>query len=189
MTVANTGDQRLAVRGVTVRREGSAAVLVQVAALVPPGTTASMPVTVPMDPGTNPGDYPAEVQVANVRRAALLRVDAELAMHITPRRVLAEPGIHDVSIVAVNEGNVDVPLAPVTTGRTSDGGKDPGPDITLTLREPAVLAAASTITVHGRLKVPSTLEPTRRHTAHVPVGLADLEVIILARNSATEAKS
>jgi len=76
----------------------------------------------------------------------------------------------------------------VTKGRTSDGGKEPGPDITLTLKTPVILAAASTVTVHGRLSVPPSLEPTRRHTAKVPIGLADLEVIILPRNSVTEAK-
>jgi hypothetical protein len=188
VTIANTGEHRLAVRGLTVRRNGSADVDVQTAALVAPGTTASVPVTVPMDPATSPGDYPAEVQVAGIRRAALLRVDAELAMRIIPRRVLAEPGTQDVSFVAVNGGNVDVPLAMVTRGRTSDGGEEPGPDVTLTLREPIVLAAASTLSVHGRLKVPQSLEPTRRHTASVPVGLADLEVIILARTAETEAK-
>ena len=189
MTVANTGDRHLAVRKLTIRREGSADLDVQTAALVPPGTTASIPVTVPMEPGTSPGDYPAEVQVSGVHRTALLRVDAKLAMHITPRRLLATPGTHSISIVAVNEGNVDVPLALVTRGRTSDGGKEPGPDVTLTLSAPAVLAAASTVTVHGRLKVPSSLEATRRHTASVPVGLSDLEVVILARTAKTEAES
>ena len=113
---------------------------------------------------------------------------AVLAMRITPRRLLAEPGTHGVSIVAVNEGNVELTLTSVTKGRTSDGGKEPGPDITLTLKTPVILAAASTVTVHGRLSVPPSLEPTRRHTAKVPIGLADLEVIILPRSSVTEAK-
>jgi hypothetical protein len=186
VTVANTGDRRLAVRRVTILRKGCADVDIQAVALVPPGTTASMPVTVPMAPGTSPGDYPAQVQVAGMSRAAVLRVEAELAMHITPRRILAEPGTHDVSIVAVNEGNVDLPLASVTRGRTSDGGKEPGPDVTLTLSAPIVLGAACTVTVHGLLEVPPSLEPTRRHTASVPVGLADLEVIILPRTTAPE---
>ena len=189
VTVANTGDRGLAIRGVTILREGSADIDAQAAALVPPGTTTSIPVSVPMDPGTSPGDYLAEVQVAGIRRAAVLRVESELAMRITPRRLLAEPGTHDVSIVAVNEGNVDVPLAAVTRGRTSDGGKEPGPDVTLTLDAPVVLAAASAVTVHGQLEVPPSLEPTRRHTASVPVGLADLEVIILPRTTAPEATS
>jgi hypothetical protein len=189
VTVTNTGDRRLAVRGLTVRRKGSADVNVQTAALVSPGTTATIPVMMPMEPGTSPGDYPAEVQVSGIRRAALLRVDAELAMHITPRRLLATPGTHNISIVAVNDGNVDVPLTPVTRGRTSDGGKEPGPDVTLTLSAPAVLAGSSSVTIHGRLKVPTSLEPTRRHTASVPVGLADLEVVILARTAETEAVS
>lgn len=188
LTVANTGDRRLAVRGVTIVREGSVDLDVQAAALVPPGATASLQVTLPVDPGTSPGDYPAEVQVAGIRRAAVLRVEPELAMRITPRRLLAEPGTHGVSIVAVNEGNVELTLASVTKGRTSDGGKEPGPDVTLTLKTPVVLAAASTVTVHGRLTVPPSLEPTRRHTAKVPIGLADLEVIILPRNPVTEAK-
>ena len=189
VTVANTGDRGLAIRGVTILREGSADIDAQAAALVPPGTTTSIPVSVPMDPGTSPGDYPAEVQVAGIRRAAVLRVESDLAMRITPRRLLAEPGTHDVSIVAVNEGNVDVPLATVTRGRTSDGDKEPGPDVTLTLNAPVVLAAASTVTLHGQLEVPPSLEPTRRHTASVPVGLADLEVIILPRTTAPEATS
>ena len=189
VTVANTGDRGLAIRGVTILREGSADIDAQAAALVPPGTTTSMQVSVPMDPGTSPGDYPAEVQVAGIRRAAVLRVEFELAMRITPRRLLAEPGTHDVSIVAVNEGNVDVPLATVTRGRTSDGGKEPGPDVTLTLDAPVVLPVASTVTLHGQLEVPPSLEPTRRHTASVPVGLADLEVIILPRTTAPEATS
>ena len=189
VTVANTGDHRLAVRRLTVCRDGSADVDIQVAAIVAPGTTASMPVTVQMEPGTSPGDYPAEVEVAGIRRAVLLRVDTQLSMHITPRRLLAEPGTHDVSFVAVNEGNVDVPLASVTKARSSDGGKEPGPDVTLNLRAPVVLAAASTLTIHGRLSVPPSLEPTRRHTASLPVGLADLEVIILARTAEKEATS
>ena len=189
LTVANAGDRRLAVRGVTVLRKGSPDLDAQAAALIPPGATASLQVTLPVEPGTSPGDYPAEVQVAGIRRAAVLRVEAVLAMRITPRRLLAEPGTHEVSIVAVNEGNVDLPLASVTKGRTSDGGKEPGPDVTLTLKTPVVLAAASTVTVHGRLRVPPSLEPTRRHTASIPIGLADLEVIILPRTAVTEAKS
>jgi len=140
-----------------------------------------------MEPGTSPGDYPAVVQVAGVRRAAVLRVEAELAMHITPRRLLAEPGTHDVSIVAFNDGNVDLPLARVTRGRTTDGGKEPGPDVTLTLNAPVVLKAASSVTLQGQLDVPRSLEATRRHRASVPVGLSDLEVIILPRKVATEA--
>lgn len=188
LMVANTGDRRLAVRGVTIVREGAVDLDVKAAALVPPGATASLAVTLPMDPGTSPGDYPAEVQVAGIRRAAVLRVEALLAMRITPRRLLAEPGTHGVSIVAVNEGNVELTLASVTKGRTSDGGQEPGPDVTLTLKTPVILAAASTVTVNGRLRVPPSLEPTRRHTAKVPIGLADLEVIILPRNPVTEAK-
>jgi len=188
LTVANTGDRRLAVRGVTIVREGSVDLDVQAAALVPPGATASLQVRLPMDPGTSPGDYPAEVHVAGIRRTAVLRVEPELAMRITPRRLLAEPGTHGVSIVAVNEGNVELTLASVTKGRTSDGGQEPGPDVTLTLKAAVILAAASTVTVNGRLRVPPSLEPTRRHTAKVPIGLADLEVIILPRNSVTEAK-
>lgn len=187
VSVANTGDRRLAIRSVTVLRKGSADVDAPAAALIAPGATASLPVTLPMQRGTSPGEYPAEVQVAGVRRTAVLRVEAELAMKITPRRFLAQPGTQELSIVAVNEGNVDLPLASVTWGRTSDGGKEPGPDVTLTLDRPVVLAAATTVTLRGKLAVPRSLEPTRRHTANVPVGLADLEVIILPRSAASEA--
>lgn len=188
VTLANTGDQRLAVRGLTVRRQRAPDLAGLVAGVVAPGATAALPVTVALEPGTGPGDYAAEVEVAGVRRPAVLHVEPELAMRVSPRRVLAEPGPQDLTIVVVNEGNIDVPLASLTRARTCDGGDDPpGPDVTLTLDRHRVAPAASSITLTAHLEVPAGLDPTRRHRASVPVGLADLEVIVLARSTAPEA--
>lgn len=187
VTLANTGDQRLAVRGLTVRRQRAPDLPGLVAGVVAPGTTAALPVTVALEPGTGPGDYAAEVEVAGVRRPAVLHVEPELAMRVSPRRVLAEPGRQDLTIVVVNEGNVDVPLASLTRARTCDGGDDPGPDVTLTLDRHRVAPAASSLTLTAHIEVPTGLDPTRRHRASVPVGLADLEVIVLARSTAPEA--
>lgn len=183
VTVANTGDRRLAVRSSTVRREGAPDLPGLASGVVDPGATDSVPVTVALEPGTAPGDYTAELEVAGVRRAVVLRVEPELAMHVSPRRMLAEPGTQTVTLVVRNEGNVDVPLAPVTRARTDDGGPDPGPDVTLTLRSPGTVPAAGSVTRTGRLDVPADLDPTRRHRASVPVGLADLDVIVLARST------
>lgn len=187
VTLANTGDRRLAVRGLTVRREGAPDLPGLAAGVVAPGATSAVPVTIALEPGTGPGDYAAEVELAGIRREAVLRVEPELAMRISPRRVLADPGSRDITIVVVNEGNVDVPLGPVARARTDDGGPDPGPDVTLTLEHPSTVPAASSLTLDGRLEVPTGLDPTRRHRARVPVGLADLEVLVLPRSTASEA--
>ena len=69
LTVANTGDRRLAVRGLTALRKGSPDLDVQAAALGPPGATASTQGTLPADSGTSPADDAAGVQGARLPRA------------------------------------------------------------------------------------------------------------------------
>ena len=66
--------------------------------------------------------------------------------------------------------------------RTDDGGPDPGPDVTLTLTDATTAAPGTTSVLRGSLSVPAELDPTRRHTARVPVGTADLDVTILPRD-------
>lgn len=221
VTVANTGERALAVRGVTVRRlagtEGAGtprpartepdqpgagqpephhpeplrpepdrlapAATGSAAALIRPGAVGEVPVTITLPAWVEAGDYEAEVELAGATRRALLHVDPELAMTVRPRRLLAHPGTQEVTLVVSNNGNVELPLAALVRAPTDDGRPEPGPDVAFALASSAVLPAATSLTLSGRLEVPGELDPARRHRALVPVGLADLEVVILPRTA------
>jgi hypothetical protein len=184
VSVENTVDQRVAVRGLTLHRTGRQALTGSGAALIAPGATADLPVTFRLEPDTPPGEYAAEVEVGGVRREAVLRVEPDLSMHVSPRRVLAEGGRHPLTLTVSNDGNLTSALAAVVRAHTDDGSPDPdaGPDVTLTLTAAATVAPGTTTVLEGHLTVPEELDPTRRHTARIPVGTADLDVIILPRD-------
>ena len=181
VSVENAVDQRVAVRGLTLHRTGRAALTGSGAAVIAPGATADLPVSFRLDPDTPPGEYAAEVEVGGIRREAVLRVEADLSMHGSPRRVLADVGANALTLTVTNDGNLTIPPASVVRAHTDDGSPDPdaGPDVTLTLTAAATLAPGSTTVLEGHLMVPEELDPTRRHTARIPVGTADLDVIIL----------
>jgi hypothetical protein len=183
VSVENAVDQRVSVRGLTLHRSGREALTGAGAAVIAPGATAEVPVAFRLEPDTPPGDYPAEVEVGGIRREAVLRVEPDLSMHVSPRRVLAEVGEQELTITVANDGNLAIPLAAVVRARTDDGGPDPGPDVTLTLDAATTAAPGTTRVLRGSLSVPTELDPTRRHTARVPVGTADLDVIILPRDA------
>ena len=183
VSVENAVDQRVTVRGLVLHREGEAPVSAPATALIPPGATAEVPVTFRLDPTTAPGEHTAEVEVGGVRRAALLHVEPDLSVRVSPRRTLAAPGRHAVTLLVVNDGNVDLPLARTTRARTDDGGPEPGPDVVLEVADPPTVRPCAFATVSGHLDVPANLDPTRRHTARIPVGTADLEVIVLPRTA------
>jgi hypothetical protein len=183
VSVENAVDQRVTVRGVVLHRQGEAPVSAPATALIPPGATAEVPVTFRLDPTTAPGEHTAEVEVGGIRRPAVVHVEPDLSVRVSPRRTLAAPGRQAVTLLVVNDGNVDLPLARTTRARTDDGGPDPGPDVVLEVADPPTVRPGATATVSGRLDVPADLDPTRRHTARLPVGTADLEVIVLPRTA------
>ena len=184
VSVENAVDQRVAVRGLTLHRKGREALAGAGVAVIAPGATADVPVSFRLEPDTPPGEYAAEVEVGGIRREAVLRVEPDLSMHVSPRRVLAEVGRHRLTLTVANDGNLTIALAVVVRAHTDDGSPDPdaGPDVTLTLTAPATVAPGTTIVLEGDLTVPEELDPTRRHTARIPVGTADLDVIILPRD-------
>lgn len=182
VSVENAVEQRVVVRGLTLYRPGQSAVTGSGGAVIAPGATAHVPVSFRLEPHTPPGEYPAEVEVGGLRREALLRVEPDLAMHVSPRRVLAGIGRSPVTLTVANDGNLAIALAAVVRAPTDDGGPDPGPDVTLTLSSATTLAPGTTILLECQVSVPADLDPTRRHTARIPVGTADLDVIILPRD-------
>ncbi len=183
VSVENAVDQRLAIRGMALHRKGHEALTGSAAAVIAPGATAQVPVSVRLEPGTPPGDHFGEVEVGGLRRQAVLRVEPDLALRISPRRILAVEGDQALTLTVSNEGNVAIPLAAAQRARSDDGGPDPGPDVVLTFPDPPVLGPGATVQLVATVSVPPGLDPTRRHTALVPVGTADLDVIILPRTA------
>ena len=179
VSVENVSQERLAVRGATLHLEEGTAVLGTAAALIGPGSTASLPVLVSLDPATAPGTYAAELEVSGGRRPAVVRVQAHLSLSVSPAEVLATPGRQPITLEVTNDGNVAVPVAGRALGATDDGRGRPGPDVTLEVGRPTTLRPGSSVTLEGHLDVPTGLDPARRHVARVPVGVADLIVIVL----------
>jgi P pilus assembly chaperone PapD len=188
VTVENSTESRIAVRAPTLHLEGREPVPGSGAALIAPGATATVPVTLSLESSTPPGTYAAELEVSGMRRSAVVTVLAEVSMNVQPSTVLAAPGRQEVVLAVTNDGNVPVPLARRAIARTDDGGPDPGPDVALVLESDVTVEPGASLTLGGRLEVPRELDPARRHTATIPVGVADLEVIILPR-SASERQS
>jgi hypothetical protein len=180
VTVANSGDRALPIDGMRVRRPNQPEITGVAGAVVAPGETATVPVLVGLSPSTAPGNYPAEVEVAGVIRTVTLRVESHLAVTVSPTNVVLGPGKHPLTMMLDNTGNVPLPLAGLTRARTDDGGPDPGPDVSLRIVDPPTLDPGQRAAVHVTLEVPD-LDPTRRHTARIPVGLAGLDVHVLPR--------
>src|SRR6476661_2889889 len=111
VSVENAVNQRVAVRGLTLHRTGREALTGSGAAVIAPGATAHVPVSFRLEPDTPPGEYAAQVEVGGIRRDALLRVEPDLSVHVSPRRVLAEVGRHPVTLTVANDGNVPIALA------------------------------------------------------------------------------
>ncbi len=180
VTVANTGDRALPVDGILVRRPNQLDLPGVAGAVVAPGETALVPVFLSVPPSTAPGNYPAEVEVGGVSRSVTLRVEAHLSVIVSPTNLVVPPGTHPLTLVLNNTGNVPLPLAELTRANTHDGGPDPGPDVSLRLASPPIVAPGQRAMVDATLEVPD-LDPTRRHTARVPVGLSGLDIHILPR--------
>jgi hypothetical protein len=179
VTVENTSEGRLAVRGATLHLDDGTPVPGTAAALIGAGSTASLPVRVSIDPTTAPGTYAAELEVSGARRSAVIRVQTHLSLTVIPDEVLAIAGRHPIGIDVANDGNVAVPIAGRVLAATDDGRGEPGPDVTLEVDNPTTIEPGGSVTLEGHLDVPQGLDPARRHVARVPVGVADLIVIVL----------
>ena len=179
VTVENTSEGRLAIRGATLHLDDGTPVPGTAGALIGAGSTASLPVRVSLDPTTAPGTYAAELEVSGARRSAVIRVQTELSLSVSPDEVLAVAGRRAIGIDVANDGNVAIPLAGRVIAATDDGRGEPGPEITLEVDNPTTLEPGDSVTLKGHLAVPKGLDPARRHVARLPVGVADLIVIVL----------
>ncbi|HEX2704603.1 MAG TPA: hypothetical protein VHM65_02500 [Candidatus Lustribacter sp.] len=169
-------------------RDGHPGVAGQASALIPPGATEQVDLTIPMDPYTEPGEYAAQLDVGGVLRPVVVVVEPELAMRVSPAKVLAGPGRTSLELVVRNDGNVAIALAGTTRSWTVPSGKgdaDHGPEVTLRLgADDLVLEPGGMVRVTATLEVPEDLDREHRHESRVPLGLADLTVLVLPRDVA-----
>ncbi len=179
VTVENASEGRLAIRGATLHLADETPVPGTAAALIGAGSTARLPVRVSLDPTTAPGTYAAELEISGARRSAVVRVHSRLSLSASPDEVLAVAGRQAIGIDVVNDGNVAVPLAGRAVAATDDGRGQAGPEIALEVDNPTTLEPGASVALKGHLHVPEGLDPARRHIARVPVGVADLIVIVL----------
>lgn len=176
--VANTGENPLTVAGAIVRRADAPDVIGAASAVVAAGQTTAVTVSTVLGAHTPPGDYPVELELGGAPRPAVLRVEPNLAISVSPATILATAGEQKVTLTLTNTGNLPLTLAPVTRARTYDGGEDPGPDVTLTVPNPATIEPGDRMEVGAEVAVP-VLDPTRRHQAKLPIGLSTLTIHIL----------
>jgi len=182
VSLENASDKRISLRGLVLRRAGADDLAVRFGAILPPASSTTVPLSIALPVTTPPGEYGAQIEIAGQTREATLRVETKISARLTPGRILAAPGPSTVELRLANEGNVDIPLARTTRGRTTDDGPDWGDDVVLELAQPLLLQAGDVIDLAATVVVPDGLDPTRRHEAAVPVGVCDLIVIVLPRD-------
>jgi hypothetical protein len=170
------------------------------ASIIRPGETAAIRLSFEVDNTLAPGTYDAELELAGQRRPARVAVLSEISFWVEPTQVVVAPGRQDITLLLTNDGNVRMPLAALTLasavtdepgparvapgeagrGEAARGGRRAS-DVALVLDEPAVVEPGQSLAVSGHLEIPEGLDPARRHIATIPVGVADLDVIILPR--------
>jgi hypothetical protein len=82
-------------------------------------------------------------------------------------------GTSRLTLFAENTGNVAMPLAAVTT---SENG-----EVQLSLTKPPVIEPGASVEIGASVVVDDELDPHRRHEFDLPVGTADVIVVVLPR--------
>jgi hypothetical protein len=171
LTIENTGEQRLAIRELVIRREGGEPIVQPVGVIVPAGARTDVSVSLPND--TPPGDHEVEVELPNERRTMTIRVYERHELRVRPTQIVVPVGTSGVRVSVTNTGNVVTPLAPVTTSEKGE--------IRLALTKPPKLEPGSAADISGEVTVSDDLDPHRRHELDVPIGTADVTFVVLPR--------
>ena len=167
-----------------------------------PGTTTVAPLHIDLGPAWPPGEVTGDLELGETRMPVSLVVEPVIALHLSPHEVLGVEGRWTVELTVTNEGNVAIPLAGHTRGRlvAHDSGPatvapaagagrvgvvpretdpDLGPQAESRLATPVTLEPGDSRRLSLDVEIPAGLDPTRRHRAAVPIGPADLIVIVL----------
>ena len=182
-SMANTSDQRIAVRGGDLHLDGLDPVALSLGVVLPPGTESVVALGVDLGSATPPGTYEGSLEIGGLRRPAVVRVEVVVDLDVRPDTVVAAEGRTPVRLRLTNQGNIAIQLPPLVRGRLvahDADGDDTALDAELRLESGhEVVAPGSETDLDVVIVVPSGLDPTRRHRALLPIGPADLEVTVL----------
>jgi hypothetical protein len=195
ITLANGGSDRLVIRGAVIHLPEREPVAVPLTALIGPGVTTEAVVSADLGGGWPAGTVLGELEVNGQRRAVEVRVTPTIGVTITPAEALATEGVTRLDVVVHNVGNVAVPLARVTRGHLvahdNDEPRESGDphvdqaDATLRLAKSVTLQPGQEVPMQVVVEIPKGLPADRRHRARLPVGTADLVVIVLPTDPPT----
>jgi hypothetical protein len=191
VSIANTGAETLSVTGGRLLHDSLPHAHASLTAVVPSGATHTVGITASLDPATPAGEYAAQLEVGGQRRDVLVTIDESPSMSVRPARLYLGAGSEPVQLVVSNTGNVPVRLARTTAATAVvviPYAVERGAAITLTLDPTAYAATGGSIppgaavTLPAQVSVPQELDPQRRHVALLPVGLADIRVVVAPRD-------
>ena len=183
LPLCNDTDTRLSLRGALVEVAGLPAAQVSLVAVLVPGARTVAGAVLRLDPATPPGSYLGEVTLAGHRRPAQVVVLARASLAVVPGRVLVTEVATTITVVVRNDGNQALELAELVR---ADVG-DPPDESTVTgrLSGPATIEPGRTAVLALTVGLPAGLDPTRRHLARLPLGPAEIEVVVPPRTPAT----
>ena len=184
ISVANTGPERLVIKGALLHLPKQSPIPVQLTALVGPGATVDSVVSIDLGPGWPAGTSRGELEVNEQRRDVEVHVVPTIGIDVTPGELLAAEGTTTITLDLRNVGNVTLPLARTTRGRlvahdSGDPHVDSSHDATLRLARAVTLKPGESASLSAEVLVPPGLASDRRHRAHLPIGPADLVVTVL----------
>jgi hypothetical protein len=193
LRLGNDGNDRVAVRGFAVRAKslelsqgrGS------LRARLEPGVSSDLDATLSLARTTPPGDYQVRLDFDGHEVEALVRVDADPSLQVTPSMVLAGPGETSVRLEVTNTGNVILGLPTVARSQLFadaevspplfGGGATGTPsdlDAVLHLKGSLSLAPGASEQLDITIDVPAGLDPERRYVARLPLSTATLRVVV-----------
>ncbi len=193
LRLGNDSNERVAVRGFAVR--GQSLELSQVRgtlrARLEPGVSSDLDATLSLARTTPPGDYQVRLDFDGQQVDALVHVDADPSLQVTPSMVLAGPGTTSAHLEVTNTGNISLELPAVARSRLFadaevspslfGGGSSGTPtdvDAVLHLKRALSLAPGAKEQLDITIDVPAGLDPERRYVAKLPLSTATLRVVV-----------
>jgi hypothetical protein len=175
LQLVNDTDARLSLRGGVVEVDGLPSTEVSFVAVLPPGARTRATAMLRLDPATAVGTYLGEVEVGGQRWAAQVVVLPSTTLSLLPEQVMVSPPTTTVTVVVRNDGTVAVDL-PATVRADLDEGPVTGRLDAAVRVEPA-RSAVLALTI----ELPPKLDATRRYAVKLPLGPAELEVVVPPR--------
>lgn len=170
--LANHTAERVSVRRAVVTAKGLPATEVPMVAILPPGARCRTTAVLHLPLSTPAGSYSGRVELAGHSWPATVVVLEHSAVSLTPGRVVVSPAGGPVTVVVRNDGSVPLDLPQELVADLGDG------ILTARLPKAVLLAPGRTAVLALTLALPPGLEAGRRYEAVLPLGPAELTVVV-----------